>query len=103
MAGKVGSPALRRQTAHGRQNRLTRIFHSWFEANERRERRSAGFQPAVSPTSSRQPIRTRRGSAGGQRVGNPRYSRLEVCATAPAGLNYEIFGLKVGLQTIFPR
>ncbi len=50
---------------------------------------SAGFQPAVSPASSRQTPRL-----GGQfqtlqrvrlfrtgRIGNPRYSRLEVCAT----------------------
>ena len=47
--------------------------------------RSAGFQPAVSPTSSRRVVR-RRGrikhfKACG--LGNPRYSRLEVCATHP--------------------
>jgi len=39
--------------------------------------RSAGFQPAVSPTSSRQTV----GITQRQRVGNPRYGRLEVCAT----------------------
>ncbi|PWU16996.1 MAG: hypothetical protein C5B50_12210 [Verrucomicrobia bacterium] len=47
----------------------------------------AGFQPAVSPTSSRQAcLRFKNGNAfDGQRVGNPRYSRLEACATgAPA-------------------
>ncbi len=77
----------------GRGSRPARIFHSWLETDERGQRRSAGFQPAVSPTSSRQPVRTRCGSAGGQRVGNPRYSRLEVCAAAHAGLNHEISGL----------
>ena len=51
--------------------------------------RSAGFQPAVSPASSRQIVlmrerirtseRLRRSLAS--RVGNPRHSRLEVCAT----------------------
>ncbi|PWU09475.1 MAG: RND transporter [Verrucomicrobia bacterium] len=45
--------------------------------------RSAGFQPAVSPTSSRQACQqVRRASAFERpRVGNPRYSRLEACAT----------------------
>jgi len=43
-------------------------------------RGSAGFQPAVSPTSSRQAIRT----SQRLRIGNPRYSRLEVCATGMA-------------------
>ncbi len=76
---------------------LARIFHSCFNASKRRLLRSAGFQPAVSPTSSRQPVRTRCGLAGGQRVGNPRYSRLEVCATAHAGLNYKISWLGAGL------
>jgi len=44
---------------------------------------SAGFQPAVSPTSSRQTVDdTRRsGISRGWRIGNPRHSRLEVCAT----------------------
>ena len=54
--------------------------------------RSADFQSAVSPASSRQTAR----SAGGtwnftplsgshaQRIGNPRYSRLETCATMRA-------------------
>ncbi|PWU09935.1 MAG: hypothetical protein C5B50_26425 [Verrucomicrobia bacterium] len=44
---------------------------------------SAGFQPAVSPTSSRQTsLRLRPASAFKRwRVGNPRYSRLEACAT----------------------
>jgi hypothetical protein len=44
---------------------------------------SAGFQPAVSPTSSRQTVRetSRIESSLGVRIGNPRYSRLEVCAT----------------------
>ena len=39
--------------------------------------RSAGFQPAVSPNSIRQSV----GSSRGQRIGNPRYSRLKICAT----------------------
>ncbi len=52
--------------------------------------RSAGFQPSVSPTSSRQgtgnvesPEHLER-----PRIGNPRHSRLEVCATfTPAGFD----------------
>ncbi len=45
--------------------------------------RSAGFQPAVSPTSSRQSPEVGRGVGGSQRlrIGNPRYGRLQVCAT----------------------
>jgi multidrug efflux system outer membrane protein len=54
-----------------------------------RFRRSAGFQPAVSPTSSRQTVEwqkdigTSERLAGSprRRIGNPRYSRLEVRAT----------------------
>jgi outer membrane protein TolC len=44
---------------------------------------SAGFQPAVSPASSRQDVGTDGASESSQRgrIGNPRYSRLEVCAT----------------------
>src|SRR5882724_2782984 len=44
---------------------------------------SAGFQPAVSPTSSRQSVIGfhATSSAQGLRIGNPRYSRLETCAT----------------------
>src|SRR5580704_5421364 len=50
---------------------------------------SAGFQPAVSPTSSRQApgkgklnnIRAARRGSHALRIGNPRYSRLEACAT----------------------
>ncbi len=89
----------------------TRIFHSWLQANERRQRRSAGFQPAVSPTSSRLTVGKTEVVWNGRalRVGNPRYSRLaavaperrygaprrrKVCATAHAGLNYEISGLR---------
>ena len=40
--------------------------------------RSAGFQPAVSPASSR----NLSGHDHARRIGNPRYSRLEVCATS---------------------
>ena len=51
--------------------------------------RSAGFQPAVSPTSSRQTVEGQKAVgiserlAGSPRlrIGNPRYSRLEVRAT----------------------
>lgn len=48
--------------------------------------RSADFQSAVSPTSSRQGVGTTSGveNVEGQRIGNignPRYGRLEVCAT----------------------
>ncbi|MBI4663284.1 MAG: efflux transporter outer membrane subunit [Verrucomicrobia bacterium] len=45
--------------------------------------RSLGFQPAVSPTSSRQTAGETRsvGRSRRLRIGNPRYSRLEVCAT----------------------
>ena len=45
---------------------------------------SAGFQPAVSPTSSRQGVEppVTFEFAGGLRIGNPHYSRLEVCATS---------------------
>ncbi len=69
---------------------LARIFRSRLEANERRQRRSAGFQPAVSPTSSRQTAGKTQVVWNGRalRVGNPRYSRLKVCATeyaAPDG------------------
>jgi len=56
----------------GTKNRITIMF-----------KRSAGFQPAVSPTSSRQTV-GETGSVGSSqhlRIGNPRYSRLEVCAT----------------------
>ena len=44
---------------------------------------SAGFQPAVSPASSRPARHDDEGAAisEGRRVGNPRDSRLEVCAT----------------------
>ncbi len=57
-------------------------------------RRSAGFQPAVSPTSSRQApakgkldnIRAARRASYALRIGNPRYSRLEVRATKSAPL-----------------
>ncbi|PWU20642.1 MAG: hypothetical protein C5B50_03470 [Verrucomicrobia bacterium] len=47
---------------------------------------SAGFQPAVSPTSSRQAcLQPRRASRLPRpQVGNLRYSRLEACATAAA-------------------
>ena len=41
--------------------------------------RSAGFQPAVPPASSRQTG----GRGTGWRIGNPRHSRLEVRATSP--------------------
>ena len=63
---------------------LARIFHSCFNATKRRLLRSAGFQPAVSPTSSRQTVGKTEVVWNGRalRVGNPRYSRLEVCATA---------------------
>jgi len=44
--------------------------------------RSADFQSAVSPTSSRQTVR----GSQRQRIGNPRYSRFETCATNEAGL-----------------
>jgi DMSO reductase family type II enzyme chaperone len=52
--------------------------------------RSAGFQPAVSPTSSRQAAEASDAeeNSDGTRIGNPRYSRLEVCATfAPAAFD----------------
>ena len=39
--------------------------------------RGAGFQPAVSPTSSRQTVR----KWWRLRIGNPRYGGLEICAT----------------------
>jgi hypothetical protein len=47
--------------------------------------RSAGFQPAVSPTSSRQVFVSSGalGLEGVSQVGNLRYGRLEVCATPP--------------------
>src|SRR6185436_458365 len=47
---------------------LARFFH---------ELRSAGWQPAVSPTGSRKPGRP----VEQLRITNPRYSRLSVCAT----------------------
>ena len=45
---------------------------------------SAGFQPAVSPASSRQGCSqfAALGCPSTARIGNPRYSRLEVCATS---------------------
>ena len=48
-----------------------------------RTRRSAGFQSAVSPTSSQQAVAVPGANGRPQRwrVGNPRYSRLAVCAT----------------------
>ena len=44
---------------------------------------SAGFQPAVSPTSSRQTVGAPCSVENPRRlrIGNPRYGRLEVCAT----------------------
>jgi hypothetical protein len=46
--------------------------------------RSAGFQPAVSATSSRQSVTQADTPAvwHALRIGNPRYGRLEVCATS---------------------
>jgi hypothetical protein len=46
--------------------------------------RSAGFQPAVSPVSNRQAVRNPKPVrlTHGSRIGNPRHSRLEVCATS---------------------
>jgi DMSO reductase family type II enzyme chaperone len=48
--------------------------------------RSTGFQPAVSPTSSRQGVNEVKSLENSEhlRIGNPRYSRLEVCATFTA-------------------
>src|SRR6266545_4006277 len=63
---------------------LVRHFH-WAGARERAIGRSADFQSAVSPNSIRQAARPL-GDAGGfqgWRIGNPRYSRLEICATKP--------------------
>ncbi|MGI8965095.1 MAG: hypothetical protein ACR2H1_03290, partial [Limisphaerales bacterium] len=50
--------------------------------------RSAGFQPAGSPISNRQGVVGSRafGVANLLRVGNPRYSRLEICATVVAAM-----------------
>ncbi len=56
--------------------------------------RSAGFQPAVSPTSSRQGVEIPRG----QRIGNPRYGRLEVCATVRLS---DLTGVLVRLRQAF--
>ncbi len=109
------SPAFTRQHAVKDRSRLTRIFRSWLESNERRQQRSAGFQPAVSPTSSRQTVGKTQVVWNGRalRVGNPRYSRLaavaperrygaprrrKVCATTHAGPDYEFFGLKAELR-----
>ncbi len=77
-----------------------RILHSCFNASKRRLLRSAGFQPAVSPTSSRQTVGKTEVVWNGRalRVGNPRYSRLEVCATMNAGPDYEISGLDTSLR-----
>ncbi len=61
---------------------ITRLFRS-FNASKRRLLRSAGCQPAVSPASSRQAAGKTEAVWNGRalRVGNPRYNRLEVCAT----------------------
>jgi hypothetical protein len=48
-------------------------LHRWVS-----EARSAGFQPAVSPNSIRQTVRSGRGP----QIGNLRYSRLKTCATS---------------------
>jgi len=53
------------------------------------------LEAAVSPTSSRQIVGKTEVVWHGRalRVGNPRYSRLEVCATTQAEPDYEICGL----------
>jgi hypothetical protein len=67
--------------------------------------RSAGFQPAVSPTSSRQ--RVEKVGAADQssrrlRIGNPRYGRLEVRATrtSPSPDNRRLWGSRAGLRPV---
>jgi hypothetical protein len=64
--------------------------------------RSAGFQPAVSPTSSRQGEATTDASRCSHRwrIGNPRYGRLEVCATRtpPSPDNRRVWGSRAGLR-----
>lgn len=53
-------------------------------------KRSAGFQPAVSPTSSRQGTGNVESPEHSERprIGNPRHSKLKVCATfTPAGFD----------------
>ena len=72
--GTVSSPAASRVAAPA----LARIFHKVSPA----ARCSAGFQPAVSPTSGRQAVP----SWSHLRIGNPRYPGRpgEVCAT-PSG------------------
>ncbi len=80
--------------AHLREESFQAVLAEWFSPdvaeNFRRlaEACSAGFQPAVSPTSSRQRVGQTcdAGSSTDLRIGNPRCSRLEVCATE-AGLD----------------
>jgi TorA maturation chaperone TorD len=54
---------------------------------------SADFQSAVSPTSSRQSAGQHGGAEVAQdsRIGNPRYSRLETCATKPDCADHDNF------------
>jgi hypothetical protein len=52
--------------------------------------RSAGWQPAVSPTASRRNVKT----SNALRIANPRYSRLPVCATLVAASPRCAFALR---------
>ena len=64
------------------------------EKRQARQRRSADFQPAVSPVSNRRAVRTftRVHSCRARPTGSRRYSRLEACATSSARFR---FGIRV--------
>ena len=78
---------LKKSDVAARCERRPRILHGNIAAtcvfSARFRLRSAGFQPAVSPISNRQNVANASGATCPQRlrVGNPRYSRQEVCGT----------------------
>ncbi len=89
VVAQAANVALENLTAHAEPAGAAAKWKSWLASNscdviERQLveqltaiTRSADFQSAVSPTSSRQ----RLGSIERPQIGNPRYSRLETCAT----------------------
>ena len=92
--------------AHLRDDSFQVALAEWFSADVSEkfqrvsESCSADFQSAVSPTSSRQSAGLPDGAEVAQdsRIGNSRYSRLEVCATKPDCAGLEDFSRAARLE-----